>query len=392
MLGSVHIPSQFVSRYSLLGAFAVEIGDAFAAAGWRVNPPIGERGPHLFLLLNSPARLEQVFEWMRAVSGGEHTAIVQYFVDHPLGLHAPHLDRFAVMPNYRLLMPCKDDAHMLRLRWPALRHMHCGHGVAPSALCDIASLGDGHVTPAGERGGRDLPLLVAGSIHSEAELDSLRAALPAPLRPVCDGIVELQLAAPSLTFTQAFDLALPAGMISPDHWQFLAAVWRCTTAELNRRRRVGLVRAVQGVPTIVAGPPAWKEECIGTLNYVGEVAYADLSALMRRARVCLAWGPTQFAHSYSERPLLSMAAGCATLTDERLSSRADFVDSDGPCAAFYDSSRPDTLRELVESLLLHPERSARMSMRGRVLIESAHLWSHRVPTMIAAARDALAAA
>ncbi|MBS0198327.1 MAG: glycosyltransferase family 1 protein [Planctomycetes bacterium] len=382
MPGRLYIPPKFVSRYSLLDAMSAQIARAFAQSGWRVNPPPGS-GPALFILLNFPANIQELWRWIRETTPDDQVAILHFFVDHPLALFAPHIDALAARADYRMLLPCRDDAHLLRLRWPTLRHMTCPHGVPPEALCDPETLEAGYNARPDEPGARPIPLLIAGSIHSAEEIAALHAQLPAPIHPVCDDIVAMQMRFPHMPFSQAFDLALTPGMVSPDHWQLLTAIWRYTTASLNRERRLSILSAMQGVPTAVVGPQAWAPHCSGSIEYKGEVPYQDLPAVLVASRVCLAWGPTQFTHSYSERLLLSLAAGCATLADDRLAARAEF----GDVAAFFPADRPAAAREQVEALLSDPSLSYSLAFRGRDRIAERHLWSHRLQTFLAVARD-----
>ncbi len=380
----VYIPNQFVSQYSLLDTFARELGDAFTSAGAAVNPPNRLADRAIFVMFNSPQDLRTVHSWIEStVDTLENAAVLHYHVDHPFALHAAHLDELVTWPHYRLLLPCRDDAHVLRLRWPGLKHMTCEHGIPPSALCDPRTLHDQHLN---DTSVRDLPLIAAGSIHSDAELDRALESLPEALRMVAKGAGDLLASNPSLTFTQAFDYVLPPGMVSPDHWRMLSAVWRIATARANTLRRVRIVRAMQGLPLAVFGPAAWEPHCTGTIRYLGEVAYADLPATLARARLCLCWGPTQFAHTFSERLLLSLGAGCATLSDERLIARAYFA-GENACAAFANFGDPIAVRESAEEILSDPEVCAEFGRRGREAVEQGHLWSHRVQRFASAAAD-----
>jgi hypothetical protein len=380
----VYIPDQFTSQYSLLNTFARELGEAFSVAGASVNPSQRVADRAIFLMFNSPENLATVRSWIESrVDSLENAAVLHFHVDHPFALHAPHIDELVRWPHYRLLLPCRDDAHVLRLRWPGLKHMTCEHGVPPRALCNPQTLRAEHMDDASVR---DLPLLAAGSIHSEAELEQALEALPQPLRPVASGAGELLASNPSLTFTQAFDYVLPAGMVSPDHWRMLSAVWRIAIARANTLRRVRIVAGMQGLPLAVCGPGAWEPHCTGTIRYLGEVAYSDLPATLARARVSLCWGPTQFAHTFSERLLLSLGAGCATISDERLIARAYFA-GDNSCAAFANFGDPAAVRETAEEVLNDPEVCAELGRRGREAVEQGHLWAHRVPRFIAAAGD-----
>jgi hypothetical protein len=386
----VYIPTQFVSRYSLLGAFASELGDAFSRAGAVVNAdrhPADERG--IFLLFNTPERVENIKAWIESIVGElAHAAVLHYHVDHPFALHAPHIDVLSKWPTYRLLLPCRDDAHILRLRWPSMKHISCPHGVPRSALCYADSISSEFTQPQME-GARPVPLMLAGTIHSDDQLAEMTAALPQPLREVSETVASLLASRPHMTFTQAFDIALPPGMLSPDHWRLMEVIWRCATAAANTRRRVRIASAMQGIPTAIYGPPAWEPHCRGTLAYAGEAEYAALPGLFRQARVTVAWGPTQFAHTYSERLLLAFAAGCATVTDDRLMSRAQFGEESAgsPLCLFEDAANPEAIREAVDALLGDGEAAAEMACRGRACVETAHLWDHRLDTFAAAAAD-----
>jgi hypothetical protein len=385
----VYIPTQFVSRYSLLGVFARELAEAFASAGAVVNAavhPADQRG--VFVLFNTPERTENIKAWVQSTVGDlRDAAVLHYHVDHPLALHAPHMDEFVTWPTYRLLMPCRDDGHLLRLRWPTLKHLNCGHGIAPASLCSDASLEEEHAQEQGE-GPRRIPLVLAGTIHGRAELAQMRGALPEGLREIADAAAGLMAVSPQMPFSQAFDLSLPGGVFANDHWKLMEAVWRYATAHANATRRVMMARAMQGVPALVVGPAAWEEHCVGTLRYGGELPYENLPALLRQARVTLAWGPTQFAHTYSERLLLSMGAGCATVTDDRLTTRVQFVqDERQPACLIADVSEPERVREAVDALLESPDLAAAVACRGRAVVEAGHLWGHRLNAFAAAATD-----
>lgn len=380
----VYIPDQFISQYSLLNAFARELGDAFSRAGGVVNPQQRMADRALFIMLNSPSDLSIVRAWIESKVGTlDNAAVLHYHVDHPFALHAPHIDELVQWPHYRLLLPCRDDAHVLRLRWPTLKHMTCEHGVPESALCNADTLEQEHLH---DTSVRDLPVVAAGSIHSDEELENSLKTLPEPLRPVAAGAGELLASNPSLTFTQAFDYVLPAGMVSPDHWRMLSAVWRIATARANTLRRVRVIGAMQGMPVTVFGPDAWEAHTKGSVRYGGEIAYDALSTMLARARTCLCWGPTQFAHTFSERLLLSLGAGCASISDERLVARAYFA-GENPCAAFVNFADPAQVRETVEEVLGDPQVCAEMGRRGREAVAQGHLWSHRIPRFGSAAAD-----
>lgn len=383
-------PDRYVSRYSLLGAFATELMQAFAHAGCQVNTPTHTPGePAIVVFFNTPQSVQALVQWVHSTVGDiRRAAILHYYVDHPLTLPAQHMDVMSNLPNYRLLLPCRDDAHVLRFRWPRLKHITCVHGVPRSSLCDASTLEREHTAQQGT-GGREIPLFVCGTIHSQPQLDEMRSQLPDALYPTCDAIIDLLTRTAHLSFCQAFDLCLTAGITSPDHWRLLSSVQQYTTAVVNRVRRSQLVVGLREIPTLLVGPPAWEEFCSGNIQYGGEIPYADVASNLARSRVCLAWGPTQFAHTYSERLLLSMAAGCATISDDRVLSGRDFApEGTPPACALVDFSHPEEVAEVANLLLSSPDQSAILAARGRKAVEAGHLWEHRLPTFVHAAEDA----
>ncbi len=383
----VYLPFNYQSQYSLLGSMARELAAAFAVRGCAVNPPgvIGER-PALYLFFNAPADLADLPA--AALRPGSNIALAQFHVDHPFALNPRVTDALAELPNFRMFLPCVDSAHLLRLRWPRLAHAHCAHGVPPSALCDASTINSRHDA-------RHLDLLIAGSIHTELELERKRERIPAPLRRAADDIVELLAPRPSMPFEQAMDVVLAPNQTPAGQWALAAMLWEYAVAAVNRRRRVALVRAMQGVRTVVLGGAAWAEFCTGTIEHRADVPYNELPGALASARVCLAWGPTQFAHSFSERLLLALAAGCATVADDRLMIRREFASAGvGACVSLFDAHGPESpmrCRAAVDELLNNAGRRHAMASAGRAIVERAHLWHHRTDLLASISSAAIAA-
>lgn len=409
---AVHVQLEYASRYALLGSMAREIADAFAARGCAVNPPTtpgaAANTPGMIVWLNFLVSADTLRPEL--TRPGSRAALVQFFVDHPFALWPDQMDALAAIPNFRLVLPCVDGAHLLRLRWPRLRHTHCLHGVSPRALCDAAAIEQSHRAAGDDARPHDL--IVTGSIHTEAELDALRRAVPARVHRACDDVVKWLLAQPHTPFEHALDVALASDGLITGEWTLCAAAWRYVVAAVNRRRRIALVRAMQGVNTILYGGDAWKEFCTGTIRHMGETTYEELPRALAGARVCLALGPTQFTHTFSERLLLGMGAGCACVADDRLLVRKHFAHSiDGrafaptsraadiagapsttaPAAALFDASHPAAARAEVDRLLQDHDARTAMAAAARAEVERAHLWTHRLDTLAAVGSDALAA-
>ena len=224
--------------------------------------------------------------WRQLVDMPDSGACLQYFIDHPLTLAAAQVDRMAGRSRYTLALPCLDGVHLLRLRWPTLKHMHCLHGVPASAMCDESVIEAGHLGRGRGSAGRGHQLVILGSIHDESEIDLLRRSLPARLVPVCEQMAQLLCRYPWMAFEQALDICIGAEQIICGHWPTAARLFNVITGTVNRRRRVGLIQAMQGIETVVYGSHAWREFCSGTNTYGGQLTYAEVPKSLAAAGAC----------------------------------------------------------------------------------------------------------
>ena len=388
----VYIPLAYESRFALLGAMARQLAEAFARRGCPVNPP-GPPGdqPSLVVYFNFLPEIGDLHPSI--VRPGSRAAIVQFMVDHPMALHEAQMDATSRLPNFRVLMPCVDGTHMLRMRWPNLVHGHCLHGIGPESLADAGAIEASH---APSSGARPMDVVVMGSIHTEQEIATLRGAVPAQVRGLADDAVDLLVAHPTMPFEQALDLPLGAGNIPAGQWGLAALVWRYVSAAVNRARRIGVVRSLRGLSVSVFGGGAWTAECTGSIAYRGEVGYADAGAVMQRAKVAIAWGPTQFVHSFSERILLALASGAATVADDRLLVRRHFGvraagdRTPGPVTVARGNDG-DSIRASVEELLADPVVRGGAGGRGRDAVARGHLWEHLLDLIASVVARAIAA-
>jgi Glycosyl transferases group 1 len=395
MAAPVYLQRRYLSNYGLLSSMADELAQVIGEHHGTAVRNLEEierhdAGPGIAIFFNFPQHFEDLPKHVREPGG--RFALLQFFVDHPLGLNCLTTEALSRLDHFRLLMPCVDGAHLIGQRWPRLRSAMCLHAVPASALCDETELERRHTRTSGE--GRSDPMrtdvVIAGSIHSDQALATLKRSVPAPYAAACAQMVEWLVADPSASFEQVADVVLtPLGYRSGE-WGLLSGLWPSVMAEVNRLRRVTLVESLQGLTTTVYGPSSWKPFCTGTIRYGGDVNYADLPSRLAQAQVCLAWGPTQFAHSFSERLLLSMAAGCATVTDDRMLTRRIFVPSDQPeLVRLYSPRKPGAARAQIEQLLSTPTARLGMAFRARRAIQERHLWRHRVPLIMNVAHDAL---
>lgn len=375
----VWIPRRYDSRYSLLGAMASELAQAFAALGYDARDDIPDGSvPGVYIFFNMPPAIEAIPPAARRA--GSRIALIQILVDHPLALDAGIMDQTSKLPNFRLALPSLDGLHLLRLRWPALKHAHMPHGIPRSAL-----LAPGLCAPSA-LDARPHDIVVAGSIHSEQGLRELRWALPAQAHPWIDEIVRLMLELPAMPYEQALDCVCGSRSVITGNWPMAAALWRAVSADFNRQRRVQLVTSLQGLDVCVYGTEAWQELCTGTIRYAGNVDYAEVPRALTTGRVCLAWGPTQFPHTFSERLLLSMASACASVCEDRYLVRQHFTHEH--CATFSPAD-PNAHRVAIESLLSDQDRLHTLAASGREVVEQSHLWEHRVEKLASLASEAI---
>jgi hypothetical protein len=367
----IHLQTRYQSAYSLLGAMAQQLAAVLRDAGHDVREPDPADPPThgTFVFFNAPRSIDAFPPAL--LEPGTDLRGVQIFVDHPFALPAGVLDQWHQrngLENLRLCLPCADDAHLIARRFPGLSHEWTRHAIPSHALRDPHDLN--------EQLWRDRPhdVVLAGSIHTEAEINTQLSKLPAPQQALVREIAALILRDPGLGYVQAADLIDP----SPRSWELDQQQWRVTNMIVNRVRRTSVVKALQGLRAVVYGSDAWKPHCTGTIKHGGNAAYADIPRALADARVAVAWGPTQFAHSYSERIMLAMAAGCAPISDDRHLVRRDFPDS----CAIYNAASPKTARAACEHLLANPTQALELAARARAQAERDCLWEHRVEQLI----------
>jgi hypothetical protein len=375
MDGAVWIQGRYDSAYGLLGAMAGELCGGLREAGHDARlidlavDPAPTDGT--FVFFNAPVSLDRFPSglWDGRVRG------VQVFVDHPFAMPEGALDEWARrggMEHLRVCMPCADDVHLLRMRWPGLRHAWMGHGIPASALCDEALI-DRAAWDA-----KEFDVVVTGSVVAQAEVDAALGRMSGPVRAMVREVIALMTADAKIGYLQALDLVMGSRSVITGDWKTAQAFWRVCVAAVNRARRVRAVQSLQGLRVGVFGPEAWREVCTGSVGYAGRVAYDAVPSAFGRGRVALAWGPTQFVHSYSERIMLAMAAGAAAVSDDRLLVRRDFP---GLCG-LYDAGRPDTARAVCERLLGDPDAAVDMARRGRAWVAERCLWRHRAGVLL----------
>ncbi len=376
---AVFVPGQYSSAFGLLGCMAGEVAAAFGRAGAEVNPDRGIRPgePRVYVFFNFPADVRTFLAWCRPDIPG--AVLLHVFVDHPFALATEVMDALVAIPCYRMLLPCMDDRHLLSLRWPGLRTVTLHHAIEDRRES---------VVPHDQRG---YDVVLSGSVATAAEVDAAAERMPSPVRGAAREMVELMSTEPATSFVRAFDLCMPSGLTSGDPWGLMRVVWSYVVPAVNRRRRFGIARSMQGLRTRVLGSAAWQEVCGGTIEYGGNIAYEAMVGELRSARVCVAWNPTQFVVTHSERVLLSMSAGCATVTDDRPALRRAF----GGCvpAELVATGRMDQeYREGVDRLLSTPGRCEEIGLAGFETVHRTQTWEQRTPVFASVIESVLTGA
>ncbi len=381
---TIWIHRSYQSQFDLLGAMADELARAFVARGYDARLiDIGEDASPVagvFLFFNTPQSLDQLPPALFVP--GSNLFAVQVHVDHPFALPDALLDEWARrvgLERFRLFLPCLDDVHLLRTRFAGLVHSWMPHGIPGESLCDVEGL-----TCEGFAG-RDFDVVVTGSVRSQEEIDRSLGQLDRVAESMAREMAHLMIKEPHLGYVAAADLVMGSRGVITGSWEAQKYLWGLVIAMVNRHRRVETVRAMQGLRVGVFGSDAWKAHCTGTIEYAGEVSYAQCASAFARGRVGLAWGPTQFVHSYSERIMQAMAGGACVVADDRLLVRRDFngaASPGGDSVRLFDWANLEQCRAAIEGQLGDVEGSVAMARRGRMLVEQRCLWSHRVDAMV----------
>jgi len=325
---------------------------------------------------------------------GSNMKAIQLFVDHPLALPDNIIDQWNDhnnLDNFRLCLPCLDDVHLLRPRFPNLVHSWIPHGIPRNSLCDLDAMTmDQYNT-------KEFDVVVTGSVRSQEEIESSLSQITDPMtRSLISEIVNLMIKEPGLGYVAACDLVMGSRGIITGKWITQKFLWTLIIAIVNRHRRIQTVESLQGLKVGVFGSKDWLPHCTGTIEYAGQVEYENCAKAFSRGRVGLAWGPTQFVHSYSERIMQAMAGGSSVVCDDRLLIRRDFnkvttTNAAGLTAKLFDWGDRAAARVAVDQQLADPEAALAMARRGREHVENTCLWEHRVDDMIGLAQSPAAA-
>ncbi len=376
---------QYDSRYGLLAQFSLELADCAMALGLTVNQgPVEPAHDALALIFN--VLEHRVVDALRAdiqrrAHGGRTVPLVHWLVDHPLSYDSRTWGSFVPIEHYTLATVCDDDQQLLAMRWPGARVLRLPHALHPSAVMPEAKVGPSQAS-------RDIDVLLAGSIASEAEIAEDLRHVPATVRRHLADMVELRCAQPHLSFPQVAEVCLPSQQGLWGEWDILATCHRYVTSAVNRRRRLAIAGelARRGVRATVLGNDQWAPHCTGSVRYGGQIAYGQMCAWHMRAKVNLALNPTQFVLGWSERLLLGLGAGSATVTDDRPAVRRDFGGS-ALVASFealrtFDIRSPQQAADQCEQLLADEPARVHMGRAGAREVWAKHLWVHRLGVLV----------
>lgn len=382
MDNTIWLPKSYQSQFNLLGAMAHELCDALQSLGHDarlydiLNDPQPQAGTLIFF--NTPASLGQLPPAL--FQSHPNLRAIQIHVDHPFALPAELLDQWiatSTLNNYRLLLPCLDDTHLLRPRFDNIVHAWLPHAIPPSALCPLENLTESHYKD------RPFDVVVTGSVWSQQAINDRLDTYDHLSKQLIAGIAKLMVQHPTMGFVAAADLVLGSTDIVTGNWNTQRHLWPMVIAIVNHHRRTKTVESLQGLRVGVFGSDAWLPHCTGTITYAGQVEYAHCASAFANARIALAWGPTQFVHSYSERIMQAMAAGCAVVADDRLLVRRDFnPNPQSPTTKIFDWTSPANARPVIDTLLTNPTESLALAKRARTHAESHCLWTNRANTII----------
>ncbi len=362
---------------------ANELLEAFVANGYDARPLdlLNDQSPTqgLFLFMNTPQTLDHLPQAL--FDPNSNLQAVQFHVDHPFALPASILDQWttrASLKNLHLYLPCLDDAHLLRPRFPGLVHSWMPHAIPRSSLCTLENLTIEHYK------NKPFDVVVTGSVRSQSEIDQSLAQANPQIAPMITDIAHLMIKEPHLGYIAAVDLVMGSRNVITGNWDTQRHLWPLVIAIVNRHRRIETLKSLQGLKVGVFGSPDWQPECTGTIKYAGQVQYADCASAFAQGRIALAWGPTQFVHSYSERIMQAMAGGASVVADDRLLIRRDFNGSASPAGdtvKLFDWSNPTAARTTIDTQLANPNESLEMARRSRTHVEKTCLWEHRLQTL-----------
>lgn len=355
----LHTPLTFRSQYGLLGTFAEQIGRAATRCGWAFNEPLQDDDSSTILLINNTSDLDGM------IANAGEARIVHLFVDHPLTARFDHLKILQGRPYYEAAFVTPDDLHLANLRFPALTCRHVMHGVDRDLVMSADDVDASYTN-----GQRDIDVLYCGSIVTEEELALRLDAVPEPIRPYLHKMVAMRRQSPCASLGQIWDACVPPGRCS-DYWTLMCMAFMYVAAKIGRESRIASVAGLRDYHATVIGTPEWEKHCTGKVKYGGEIPYADLHKVMRRAKVCVCDNPPQFVMGTSERVLLAMASGCAVVSDYRYELDHRF----GVDAISLDGSVP-IFR------LLNGTEGMEMGIRAAGLIASGHTWDHRIPALL----------
>tara|TARA_R110002073_G_scaffold104622_4_gene236641 strand:+ start:336471 stop:337682 length:1212 start_codon:yes stop_codon:yes gene_type:complete len=388
MQDTIWIHSLYQSQFDLLGAMSEELLEAFTAKGYDARifdlAPDNMPTEGTLFFMNTSNSLQGLPPAL--FTPDSNMRAIQYYVDHPFGLSDGSIDQWDQinkLSNYRLALPCIDDAHLLRYRFPNLIHGWIPHGIPRSALCDLGTLTPEHFA------NREFDVVVTSSVRPQEEIDEAIAEIKDPgMVQLINSIANMMIRDPQLGYVAACDLTLGTKGIITGKWITQRHLWGLVIAIVNRYRRIETVKALQGLKVGVFGSEEWAKHCTGTIKYAGQASYAECADAFSRGRIGLAWGPTQFVHSYSERIMQAMAGGACVVADDRLMVRHDFngsmsAEHTDPTATLFDWSGTNLhqAREKIDELLAQPDVALKQAIRGRMHAERTCLWEHRVDQM-----------
>ena len=236
---------------------------------------------------------------------------------------------------------------------------------------------------------RDIPILLSCTLTRPGPAPW--AGLGARIRAVFDDAFDLAMAADWMRPLDALDQAMRARGMTVETLGLtqgrLAAA--ALDSQIRLTRRFAFVRALAktGLPVHIRGR-GWERDLYRfgkAAAFGGEATMAEVAGLMARSRIVLNTNGN-FGEGSHERPLSALLAGACVFTDESRFYAEAFGQDEG-LVSFRWSGLDGAMAQLA-ALHADPARAHALARAGQKRVMAEHLWDHRVPVILDAARAA----
>lgn len=238
---------------------------------------------------------------------------------------------------------------------------------------------------------RDIPILLSCTLTRPGA--PLWADLAPRIRAVFDDAFDLAMARDWMRPLDALDQAMAARGLTAKTLGITQGRLAAAALDVQVRltRRFAFVRALAktGLPVHIRGR-GWERDLYRfgkAAVFGGEATMAEVAGLMARSRIVLNTNGN-FGEGSHERPLSALLAGAAVLTDDSRFYAEAFGPDEG--LVRFRWSDLDGAMAALGDLNADPARAHGLARAGQARVRAEHLWDHRVPVILQAARAAAA--